>query len=505
MVAFSVMDIKNLKEDPIIKGVYTTSRMFGVKTYLVGGVIRNLILSNATGCDYDIAMSGEVERITNLIARSVGGSPFPLDKELGSFRVTIKKGGLPIHLDLSPIKGNDILEDLSSRDFTINAMAVDLDCLFRGELSILDPFGGLGDGRKGIIRVVGPRTFQEDPVRLLRAVRFSSQYGLAIEEGTKRDIMTSAGLLGLSSRERVRDEFFIILINPSASRYLKELHTLGLLREIIGEVKIWETLRGYDLLSHTFSTVEETEVLLADLPGFIPEVSTPLLEHLQGKIGGVTRVGFVKLAAFLHDAGKPLTMKVESLHPLSLEGRGGGVRGGEGERIRFLGHEVEGEKIGKMVGRRLKLSKKAVALLARLIRNHHRVFGLASLEKVSHRSKAHFFRALEGGDGLDLLLISLADARATRGGDDPELSALVKDLVTFYFKVYAIHKPPPLLRGSDVMEILGIPEGVIIGRILRRLAEAEAEGIVKNKGEAIEFIKGVKDNEFKVLTLEGKV
>lgn len=482
MVAFSVMDIRNLKEDPIIKEVYTASRMFGVKTYLVGGVIRDLILSNPTGYDYDIAVSGEVERVTNLIARSVGGSPFPLDKELGSFRVTIKKGGLPIHLDLSPIKGKDILEDLSSRDFTINAMAVDLDCLFRGESSILDPFGGLGDGREGIIRVVGPRTFQEDPVRLLRAVRFSSQYGLVIEEGTKRDIMASAGLLGLSSRERVRDEFFIILTSPSASRYLKELHTLGLLREIIGEVKIWETLRGYDLLSHTFSTVEETEVLLVDLPGFIPEVSTPLLEHLQEKIAGVSRVGFVKLAAFLHDAGKPLTMK------------------GEGERVRFLGHEVEGEKIGKMVGRRLKLSKKAVALLARLIRNHHRVFGLASLEKVSHRSKAHFFRALEGGDGLDLLLISLADARATRGGDDPELSALVKDLVTFYFKVYAIHKPPPLLRGSDVMEILGIPEGVIIGRVLKRLAEAEAEGIVKNKGEAIEFIKGVK-----VLTLEGKV
>lgn len=463
----------DLKGNPIIRKIYAASKELGVNVYLVGGVIRDLILSNATGCDYDIAMSGEIERVTNLIARSVGGSPFPLDKELGSFRVTIKKGGLPIHLDLLPIKGKDILEDLSSRDFTINAMAIDLDCLFRGEPSILDPFGGLGDGRKGIIRVVGPRTFQEDPVRLLRAVRFSSQYGLAIEEGTKRDIMANAGLLGLSSRERVRDEFFIILKSPGASRYLKELHTLGLLREVIGEVKVWETLRGYDLLSHTFSTVEEMDILLSDLPGFIPEVSAPLLEHLQETIGGVSRVGLVKLTAFLHDAGKPLTMKVD------------------GDRTRFLGHEVEGERIGKMVGRRLKLSKKAVALLARLIRNHHRVFGLASLERVSPRSKAHFFRVLEGGDGLDLLLISLADARATRGGDDPELSVLVKDLVTFYFKVYAVHKPPPLLRGSDVMEILGIPEGVIIGRILRRLAEAEAEGFVKNKGEAIEFIKRV--------------
>ncbi|MBI5287253.1 MAG: CCA tRNA nucleotidyltransferase [Deltaproteobacteria bacterium] len=480
----------DLKENPIVREVYTASKEAGVDAYLVGGVVRNLSLSFPIGCDYDIALSGDVERVTNLFASRVGGSPFPLDRETGFFRVVVKgressqfgvrsselKSQISnlksqIYVDFSPFKGKDILEDLGFRDFTINAMALNLNHLFKGEVSILDPFGGLEDGKNRIIRVVGQNTFRDDPVRLLRAVRFASQYSFTVEDVTAGAIKADAQLLSHSSWERIRDEFLILLSQARTSQYLELLYKLGLLKEVITEVGGWEDIGGYDLLYHTLKTVEEVDALLSDISGFLPELSMPLLEHLQETIGSIPRVGLLRLAAFLHDVGKPLTMKVE------------------GERLRFIGHEVEGEDIGKRISKRLKLSKKAIAIVTRLIRNHHRVFALASLEKVSQRSKAHLFRSVGGEDGLELLLIALADARATRGGDDPELASLVKELISFYYAVYTVHRPPPLLNGHEVMDILDIPEGVMVGRVLKKLAEAEAGGVVKDKKEAVSFIK----------------
>lgn len=469
--------ILKLKDDPNIRAVFDAVSSIGAKAYLVGGTLRNLVLSRPLGFDYDIALDRKVVDMANLLGARLKGSPFLLDKGHGSYRITVKQENGMFNIDLSPYNGKDILEDLDNRDFTINAMAVDISALFKNrDVDLIDIFSGQTDAENKIIREIKPEIFDDDPLRLLRAVRLSAQYGLTIDKETERRIKTKAELLTASSWERIRDEFFFILECPESVNYLKRLYELSLLHEIIPEIRGWSDLADYNLIYHAFKTLEQGERLIGNLKAFVPEFTGSIENSFQMLLGNVSKKGLFKLTLFIHDAGKPATIKQE------------------GERIRFIGHEVEGEGASKRIGRRLKLSRAAAAFIARLVRNHHRVFNLASLERLTDRSKAHLFRDMGGSaagdsDGLFLLLLSLADARATRDGDDLELASFIKSLIDFYYKIYAVKRPRPILNGNEVMEIFGIPEGVAVGRILRKLAEAEGEGVIKNKRDAVNFIK----------------
>lgn len=481
--------ISKLKNEPVFKIILDVFNIAGVNAYLVGGVLRNLVLSQPLGFDYDIVLEGNIENTANLLARRLKGSHFLLDKESGSYRVAIKDiadFGLRIsdltsqfpnlksevHIDLSPYKGKDIFEDLRNRDFTINAMALPINALFeKKRIDLIDIFNGRIDAKNKTIKMLKPDIFDNDPVRLLRAVRFSAQYSLNIDRETERLIKIKANLLPASSWERIRDEFFSILVCADSVNYVKTLYELSLLHEILPEVKDWENLIDYDLISHAFKTLEQGEKLSNNLKAFAAEFADSIHNDFKAHLGNIPRMGLFKLSLFIHDAGKPKTMKKE------------------GDRIRFIGHEVEGEVICKRMGRKLKLSRRAVAFISRLVRNHHRVFNLASLEKLTDRSMSHMFRVVGGEDGIPLALLSLADARATRNGDDPELASFVRGLIGFYYKVYGVSKPKPILNGDEVMEIFNVSEGVIVGRILRRLAEAEGEGIIKNKSDGVKFIK----------------
>ncbi|HBR16380.1 MAG: hypothetical protein A3G39_06380 [Deltaproteobacteria bacterium RIFCSPLOWO2_12_FULL_43_16] len=464
--------ILQLKKEPILHAIFDVVNTVKAKAYLVGGVLRNLALSRPFGFDYDIVLDKQIKETANLIAGKLKGSPFLLDKKLGSYRVNIKSSKGVFNIDISPYKRKDIVEDLRNRDFTINALAVDMNALFKkSDATIIDIFKGINDAENKIIRMLKTDIFDEDPLRLLRAARLSAQYDLTIDKETEKCIKQKANLLTKSSWERIRDEFFLILSCSEAARHVKRLYELSLLCEIISEIRNWEDLEDYDLFSHAIKTLEQGERLYNNLNAFMPEFAENLTAYFEMQLGNIPKEGLFKLTLFLHDVGKTATMERE------------------GERIRFIGHEVEGEIINKRIGRRLKLSKAAIVFIAKLTKNHHRVFNLASLAKLTNRSKAHLFRVMGGEDGLLLLLLALADARATRDGDDPELVSIVKDLIDFYYKIYSVKKPKPVLTGEEVMDIFDIPEGVMVGRILNKLAEAEGEGIVKDKSDAVPFIK----------------
>ena len=471
--AMRMEKITKLKDDPVLRTVFEAVNALGVEGYLVGGVLRNLFLSSPLGFDYDIALSGKAKNVADILADRLNGSAFLLDKELGFYRINVKKDSGIFEIDLSPYKGDSIIDDVKNRDFTINAVAVNINALFTdGKVAIIDMFDGRGDALKKIIRAVKEDIFDDDPLRLLRAVRLSAQYNLTIENNTDGLIKKKAELLAQSSWERIRDEFFAILSCARSYQHLERLHELSLLRIIIPESNSWKVLYDYDLMSHTLKTLREGEELLTNLSKFTPEFVDNIKAYLKIPLGNISIESLFKFALFLHDAGKPLTMKRDE------------------ERIRFIGHELEGETICKGIGKRLKLSRSAIGFIARLVRNHHRVFNLASLDKPTNRSKAHLFRVMGDGYGLLLVLLALADARATRNGDDPELASLVKGLIEFYYKVYTVVKPRPVLNGSEIMEIFDIPEGVMIGKILKILAEAEGEGTIKTRPDAIKFIEG---------------
>lgn len=465
--------VETLRDDTVIKEVYAAAK--GLKeVWLVGGALRNLLLG-APLKDYDFVIGDCVEAFSAIVAARLGGSSFLLDEETSTYRVVVKSGdSLPEHtLDFAAIKDNDILLDLKKRDFTVNAMAVRLEEVFSKEApEALDPAGGMEDSSKKVLRAVSKDAFDDDPLRCLRGVRLSQQYGLKIERETLKLIEAKAALLKDVSAERVREEVVLIFSNPGASASIRAMRSASILSAVLPEIEGWEDVDGYKLLKHSLSALDEAEKLLKSISErTFPGVHHNLKRHFEGAIGPVPRAAFFRFAAFFHDTGKPLTLKRE-------EGR-----------LRFIGHDFEGSRVVKDIMRRLKFSRKFFNDLSNVVKNHHRVFNLAKLEERTARAKAHLLRSTGRDLGVDLLCLALADARATRGGEDPELYGIVLDMLDFYYNTYVKKRPKPLLSGDDIMRIFKVAEGPRVGEIIAKVAEGVEAGVVKSKKDAVRYVK----------------
>ncbi len=458
-----------LSADDVISAVWNLCEKLGIEGYVVGGVTRNAALGVDIGADYDFVVSGKVCRLAARVSAALRGSFFLLDEKSSTYRVIVKDKQR-ISVDIAPLRAQSIEGDVLKRDFTVNSIAVELSSLFTAnEPCIIDPGGGLRDASSRRLRMVSSQAFDEDPLRVLRAVRLALCYGLSVEEDTEKSLMAKAGLLKEVSIERVRDEILMIFAARGSSGGLNYSKELGILREVLPELCKWEELDGYALFEHSIKTLDEVEAILSG-----PEVEKreALSAHLAIETSGVANSVVLKLASFFHDAGKPSTFFRE------------------GDKLSFIGHDVEGSGYVRTMLRRLRFPRRVVKRVVLLVRNHHRPFTLAKLDERSFRAKMHFFNALGGDAGLEELLLSLADARATRSGEDTALAECVFEMVDFYFDVYSKKKAKPLMGGADVMRVFSVEEGPIVGEILRKMAEAVESGEARDKSEAVRAAKG---------------
>lgn len=461
-----------LRKDPILKTIHALAVAEGAEVYLVGGLIRNLLLSAESVPDYDFAIKDDLEGFSKKAAVMIKGTAFILDKKTPSYRAVAKRGGTNLTLDFSPIKKGGIVYDLKKRDFTVNAAAISLSALFGGENPLLDPLEGAADAGKKRLRAASATALKDDPLRCLRAVRLSQQYGLRIDPATIKLIKESSRLLKRTSAERIRDELVIVFANPGAAESMALFYELGIMKAILPGIAGWGDVEGYDLLTHSLKTLAEAEKMLSRLSSrTFPKFHKELRTRFEGPAGPFNRSAFLKLCAFLHDTGKPLTISRE-------EGR-----------LRFIGHDFEGAGAAKDLLRRLKFSRALINDAANLIRNHHRVFMLAKLKERTLRSKAHLVRASGDEAVIDLLFLSLADARATRGGEDKGLFKLVKEMIGFYYGVYKKKRPRPILNGREIMKAFSVPEGRLVGEIMRKIAEGVESGAIENKRQALQYVR----------------
>lgn len=460
--------LARLADDSVVKGVFSVA---GAGVWLVGGVLRNIALSAPPAPDYDFAVMGDTAEFAEKAASKFGGTPFALDEEAGAYRVVVKGDGAAT-LDFTPLSPGGIEEDLAKRDFTVNAMAIELRSLFEGGRELIDPFGGLDDARAGVLRTVSAGAFDSDPLRMLRAVRLSSQYGLRVEGATYSIIREKAGLIERSSPERIRDELKALFANNGTGKGIRLLYDTGLVNTVIPEISGWPDVDGYDLLSHSLSALSEAERILGNMSeGAFPGFSERLKEYFHRREMELPNHAVFKLAAFLHDFGKPLALSRE-------EGR-----------LRFIGHDTKGAESVKGLLERLRFSRKTSNAVSFFVANHHRVFMLAGLKERSYRAKGHFFRASGGPGGLLLLCLALADARATRGGEDPELFSVVMEMLDFYYGPYSRKKPKPLLTGDEIMEAFGVKEGPMVGGIIQELNDGVEKGEIRNRKDALRHIR----------------
>jgi tRNA nucleotidyltransferase/poly(A) polymerase len=476
--------------------------------YLVGGVVRDAYLGRAAR-DIDLATPGDGQPIARTIANALDGAYYPLDSERGVGRALIDYEGEHYTLDVSRFRGESLLDDLTARDFTLNALAVRLDG--DGDLNaIYDPTGGLADLHQKRLRRCSPDSIPSDPIRSLRAVRQSVDLKFMIAPDTRADLHTAR--LDTITPERIRDEFFRLLDGAQPHAALRALDSLGLLAQIVPEVA---TMRGvaqspphvYDVWEHTLKVVENLDRVLAVISprrtdataadamlGMVVFKLDRHRKHLQSHLAknwpsGRTARALLMFTTLLHDSGKPPTLQVVDGHN------------------RFPRHDEVGGDLVRERAAALRLSNDEIERAALVVRGHmqpgylywgNMTATMAAPEPtqvtVPPRAIHRFWRTYRKA-GIDVCLVALADfLSVTRA--EWELRtwlgylAIVDTLLDAYFNQrHTLIAPTPLLDGNQLMQALDLQPGPTIGYLLPQLLEAQAVGEITTRTEAVELAR----------------
>jgi putative nucleotidyltransferase with HDIG domain len=440
----------------------------GQEAWIVGGAVRDRLLGRSTE-DLDVSLPEDPKRAARALARETGGASFRLSGAFGAWRVVGPDHAW--HVDLVCLRDGEIHADLAARDFTINAMAEPLQ---GGEL--LDPHGGRADLEGRRLRMVGPRSLADDPLRTLRAVRLATELGLELDAATRAAIREHAGGIDRVAPERVFGELKQIVTAPAARDGLAMMAENGLTDVVLPELA---ALRGVqqnefhhaDVYEHTMQVLDAVRALEGDAavrmglgePG--NAVTALLAEPLADEL---TRGGAMRFAALLHDAAKPLTRDVRS------DGR-----------VTFIGHDAAGAQLARDVLRRLRASQRLIDYVAALTQHHLRLGFLVHERPLDRRTLYRYLRAT-APYSADVTAFTVADRFATRGRNAGKAIAAHVDLARQVLPA-AFAEPPrePLIRGDDLARELGIRPGPQLGELLAELEEDRYAGDVATREEAI--------------------
>jgi tRNA nucleotidyltransferase/poly(A) polymerase len=483
------------QNNPLLRRVWRIVQRQDAEALLVGGAVRDGLLGRPLH-DLDFAVEGNATALAETISRAFRAPLVRLDPQRDIARVVIHHAGQRFDLDFARRQEKDWASDLRARDFTINAVAVDAAGRYR------DPLNGRQDLAQAQLRATHASTFRADPLRTLRAVRLVAELDFDIEPETAEWIRRDAGLLTRVAAERVRDEVARILGARGAAHHLARMEELDLLAPVLPEVEEMREVQQsaphqWDVWNHTRMTLEALEGILhyveqgQEAP-VSPELGTPgwvwgdLQKHLgplrvdlQAHLGQTLsdergRRLALKLAALLHDAGKPLTRSV------SADGR-----------IRFYSHEGLSAELTQERLQALRFSSSEVVLVQTIVAHHMRPGHLARTKGPSRRAIYRYFKAT-GPAGVEIGLLSLADMLGAWGPALPgrrwlRRLTMVTTLLGTYLEQTDVVAPPPLVNGHDLMAVLDLPPGPEIGRLLEAIREAQAAGEVKTRQAALEL------------------
>lgn len=459
------MDIPN---SSIIEAI----KRSGNEIYLVGGSVRDAILGRKT-YDNDIIVADEDAKVfAQNLANTLDAVYIPLDEENKIYRLVMRDK--INYIDITNPIENSLEKDLTRRDFTINAIALNINT---GK--IIDTTGGEDDLKNGIIRMVKPENFDDDPLRILRAFRFESVLGFNIDIQTLEAIKSRVQQIKKPAVERINYEILKLFEGKYTVKSLLSMDEAGLLEVIFPPVTDVKkvppnTHHHLDLFHHSVEVVNQIQQLYETSPD---EIRTHLDAH---DFGGFSRLGHLKLAGFLHDIGKFQTWTIE-----------------ESGRHRFIKHDDAGAKMADGLLKKMHFSKKQIEYITKLIKLHIYPSGVIQAPNLSDKHYMRYIRKMEN-DVIDNILLAKADRLSARGEAITEkiLSDNINGLdkmLNFYLDIRETLKPlPKLLDGKEIMEILNIPPSPKLGEIVDALKEAQISGDINTKDEAVEFVKSYK-------------
>ena len=446
----------------------------GQELWLCGGTLRDLLLERRPP-DLDLAVGGDAMALGRALAQRSASRFVPLGSEFATCRVVTPHG----ELDLAGLRAPTLEADLAARDFTVNALALPLDKLWSDdpESHLVDPTDGRADLAAGLLRSAGPGVLKDDPLRVLRAFRFMATHGFVLAPGLEQRLAGAAPGLFRVAAERIGSEWLRLMAGPQAVRAVAAMEDCRVLTRLAPELDAGRGLaqnpyHHLDVLGHSLACVRAAGLLMA---GRGP-LDGALAREGPGYLQEPRRRALFMTAALLHDLGKPPTRQAK-----------------DEQWATFYRHEILGAKLASARCRALGLSKADAAWVGRLVAEHMRPFHLLGAQgrgQLTRRGVRRMLAAL-GPDLPALFMLAMADTIAGRGPLRPpeaegRLLALYQKVADLRDReLAAALAAPPLVDGKDLMQALGLPSGKEVGRLLTLVREAQLDGEISSKDEAL--------------------
>ena len=454
---------------PILKIAGELGEKHNLKVFVVGGFVRDLLL-NRKSIEVDIMVEGDGIKFSQILADELGVKKIVPFKEFGTAKIPYSKMEIEVasarleDYDESSrkpkeVKYTDIFGDLKRRDFTINAMAVDLLPKTFGDL--YDPYNGITDLKeKRLITPLDPdETFSEDPLRMMRAAVFASRFNFEIDEKCIVSMQKQANRIEIVSWERITAELIKILETPKPSVGLIIMQQTGLMKYVFPEIDIMYGMEQpkewhhKDIFYHTMQVVDN---------------AAKLSDKME-----------LRFAALVHDIGKPRTRRIH-----------------KSKGFTFHGHDDVGSRMFQKISKRMKLSNELRDYLIKMIVLHLRPIALAK-EGVSD-SAVRRLMVTSGEETDDLLMLCRADITSKNPerverymGNFERVEKFMQDVVE-RDKFRAFQSP---VRGNEIMQVCGLKEGKQVGQIKAAIEEAILDGNIENTYKAAhEYLIKIKDN-----------
>jgi poly(A) polymerase len=448
-----------IHKDPFLSRLSRLAKEKKTPLFLVGGYLRDLLLGTP-GKDYDFVFPKDASLFIETIEGALDLRFFKVGKEeMNTTTYRIIKEGMSV--DLTFLQGKTIEEDLRRRDFTVNTVAFSLQ-----DETFHWVEGALEDFEKKLIRTVSKHSIDQDPLRILRAVRYVCTLdGFVMDKELKEEISLKKEKIASLPGERIKAELDQIFLSPQPAIGMKSLYESDLLLTLFPELKGLETLgqnehHHLNVLSHTLLMVEKISWASKWVDRNHQEISLNQEDQLS-----------LYYAALFHDIGKQDTYSKD-----------------EKGRIHFYHHESFSVQAAERIMERLRFSNFMKNKILHLVNHHMRILNLSGETKETALKRL----VHQIGDETPLLvLLTLADKEASRGILSIQIDEVVENhclRILELFKEKDIVHPPPFITGHDVMA-LGYSSGPRVGQILNFICQRQVEGEIKNREEALRILR----------------
>ena len=478
---------------PEISDVITALIETCEEIYLVGGSIRDFFL-DIPSHDLDFVVKRNSLKAAKICSDRLGGHYYALDAERGTGRALVEIRGESTILDFATMASEGIRADLALRDFTINAMAVNL----AEPEDLLDPLSGLQDLHTGVLRLCSPASFVNDPIRTIRAVRFQQRLNLTLDQAAEALVRDAAPGLSSISAERKRDELFAVFESENIKQSCILMQSYKIWDQVFPYLSELDRLQNiprhfHSLKEHTLQVLDYCQQLLEHINGSdiatenvfiksacesLDEFQSDLADYCSHPIHPQRKFdGLLYLAILYHDLSK-----VEIL-PVEIAGK-----------IGFPGHAEKSADLFDKTRSNWALSKEEFQFVDHIIRNHMLPEGINGTDEVNSRRVLYRFFQRSGSAGVLIGIFHLADILATYEDTiTPErwqkaLNTCQTLLECWFRKYNQIVAPPALLSGDEVMRDFRLAPGPQIGKLLEEVQEGQAAGLISNKEMAYQHI-----------------